>query len=138
MTRLLPTLSVRHPLPVLLGSLLLAAFVAGCGGDSGDESLAAPETPVISGRARWAVAEQTYVQLRAEPQIDASIVGQMRGGDIAEIAERTAFRETQFGARDHWYQLQFEGLEGWVHGAQIERFERIRQAENAAERWLDE
>ncbi len=138
MRRLSLALSARRRVLAVLGSLLLATLVAACGGDTGDDSFAAPATPVISGRARWAVAEQTYVPLRTEPRLEASIAAQMRRGDIAEIAERTGFRETQFGSRDHWYQLQFEGLEGWVHGAQIGRFELIRQAENAAERWLDD
>ncbi len=114
---------------------VLAMLVSGCDGNSRSGTLSAPESPVISRRARWAMADQGYVTLRAEPRLDARITAHMRGGEIAEIHERTGFRETQFGKREHWYRVRFEELEAWAHGAQIKRFELMRQAENAAQRW---
>lgn len=118
--------------------LVLAGAAAGCGFGEEHDRLSPPASPVISRRARWAMADTAYVPLRKEPRLEARINAHMRGGDIGEIAERTAFRETQFGRRSHWYRIRFGEAEGWVHGAQIQRFQLVRQAENAAVRWLDD
>ncbi len=130
-------LSARPRIAVLCVTVL-AVLVVGCERNAGGQTFSVPESPVISRRARWAMADRGYVALRSEPRLDARITSHMRGGEIAEIHERSGFRETQFGTREHWYHVRFEEVEAWVHGAQIQRFELMRQAENAARGWSDE
>ncbi len=130
----------RMSTALILAPVVWAMLIGqgGCRVSSEDDSLTAPASPVISRRADWAMADELYVSLYEEPRMGARILAHMRGGDIGEIRERTVFRETQHGLRDHWYRLEFGEVEGWVHGARIQRFELVRQAENAAERGRDD
>ena len=50
-------------------------------------------------------------------------------GNIFEIFTKTGDKEVVDDKVDFWYMIRYEGVQGWVFGAEIELFEDLQKAE---------
>ena len=115
----------------MLVVLVVALGTAGCSPGVRDGRVRLPVTPVISVRPRWAVTTSTYVRVRVEPSTDAAINGHMRMGDVAEIRSISTRPYESGGTMDLWYEIDSDGLSGWVPGDSLEFYESQSRARNA-------
>ena len=47
----------------------------------------------------------------------------------AGYGKTTAVHQALDGQEDYWYMIKYEGIQGWVFGAEIELFEDLQKAE---------
>ena len=86
-------------------------------------------------RPTWAVVSEAYVRLRAEPQMDAPIVGHLRRGDVARIDAIGTVVEQVDGERLYWYRLESGATSGWTLDRTLEEYGSEYRARNAADRF---
>jgi uncharacterized protein YgiM (DUF1202 family) len=116
----------------LLGVTLLFAAAAGCRREQPVERVELPPTPVLTLRSNWAVVRSPFLRVRQEPLPKSEILAHLRRGTVLEVISKTQTRETVDDATDFWYQVNFEGLRGWVFGSSIEVTDSRTKAENYA------
>lgn len=109
---------------------LFLATVMACAQEDATVNLSLPETPVLSARESWGVAEQAYVRVYATADDEAGVVGHLRSGVVSEITARIV--SPVGGGRDGWVQVRRDDLSGWVRRGEIELFDTRERAENAS------
>ena len=70
-----------------------------------------------------------YVRVRENPDQDSKALEMLWHGNIFEIFTKTGDKEVVGDKEDFWYMIRYEGIEGWVFGAEIELFEDLQKAE---------
>ena len=50
-------------------------------------------------------------------------------GYVLEVISRSTVREMVDGEEDFWYQISYDGLQGWVFGSYLEIFDNKEEAE---------
>ena len=121
--------TAKAVLRLTVATLLFATVVA-CAREDSTPNLSLPETPVLSARESWGVAEQAYVRVYAAADDEAGVVGHLRSGVVSEITARIV--SPVGGGRDGWVQVRREDLSGWVRRGEIELFDTRERAENAS------
>ena len=116
---------------LLLGAALLFA-ASGCRKEQPVERVELPATPVLTLRSNWAVVRSPFLRVRQEPLPKSEILAHLRRGTVMEVVSKTETRETIEGATDYWYQVNYEGLRGWVFGSFVEVTDSKSKAENYA------
>jgi len=116
---------------LLVGSALFWA-VSACRKEAPVERVDLPATPVLTLRSNWAVVRSPFLRIRQEPLPRSEILAHLRRGTIMEVISKTETRETIDEATDYWYQVNYEGLRGWVFGSFIEVTDSRSRAENYA------
>jgi len=91
-----------------------------------------PPTQVLSTRSRWAVVTSTHLRLREQPSINSQAVTTLWQNNVIEIVSRNERSERVEEKRDYWYQVAYDGLQGWVFGAYLEMFESEAEARRIA------
>ena len=114
-----------------MGSALLCA-VSACRKEAPVERVDLPATPVLTLRSNWAVVRSPFLRIRQEPLPRSEILAHLRRGTIMEVISKTETPETIDEATDYWYQVNYEGLRGWVFGSFIEVTDSRSRAENYA------
>lgn len=112
------------------GALLLPVF--GCGKEQPVERVELPATPVLTLRSSWAVVRSPFLRVRQEPLARAEILAHLRRGSVMEILSKTERRETIDGVADYWYQINYEGLRGWVFGSFVQVMDSRTKADDYA------
>lgn len=70
-----------------------------------------------------------YVRVRENPDQGSKALEMLWHGNIFEIFTKTGDKEVVGDKEDFWYMIRYEGIEGWVFGAEIELFEDLQKAE---------
>ncbi|MDY7026999.1 MAG: SH3 domain-containing protein [Spirochaetota bacterium] len=91
-----------------------------------------PPTPVLSARSRWAVVASTHLRLRERPTVESQPVTTLWQNNVIEIISRNEKSEMIENRTDYWYQVTYDGLQGWVFGAYLEMFESEAEARRTA------
>jgi hypothetical protein len=78
------------------------------------------EIPELSQNQLSIIASKLNV--RSGPTIEAdNVVFQLERGDVAKVLQKSADRETVNGMEDYWYQIEYQGQQGWVFGYHTSR-----------------
>ena len=70
-----------------------------------------------------------YIRVRENPDQGSKALEMLWRGNIFEIFTKTGDKEVVDGQEDFWYMIKYEGIQGWVFGAEIELFEDLQKAE---------
>jgi len=111
---------IRYLLFLILLSLTLLTIMVSCQRQVEPEKITLPPTPVLSIRSSWAVVKSPFLRVREEPFTDAKILTHVRRGAVLEIISHTERKETLENDSSYWYNINYEGLRGWVFGSNIE------------------
>ncbi len=104
-------------------ALLVAAFTCvSCRAERDYTKVKLPPTPVLSTRSSWGVVSSDVLRIRKEPNQTADILTHIRHGALVEILSKTAQKDTVEEKAAYWFQVNYEGLRGWLFGAYIEIF----------------
>ncbi|MBN1838269.1 MAG: SH3 domain-containing protein [Spirochaetales bacterium] len=114
-----------------MGSTLVLA-TAGCRKEEPVERVDLPATPVLTLRSNWAVVRSPFLRVRQEPLPKSEILAHLRRGTVMEVVSKTETRETIDDVTDYWYQVNYEGLRGWVFGSFVEVTDSRTRAEDYA------
>jgi uncharacterized protein YgiM (DUF1202 family) len=118
---------------VFCSLIFLFSFGAGCSRQEKEEiTIELPTTPVLSSRSRWAVITGSHLRLRDRATTDSKAITTLWRGNVLEILARDETKVRVEGKDDYWYQVAYDGLQGWVFGAYIELYESERKAEAAS------
>ena len=112
--------------------LVLSTPIA-CRREPEPETIELPATPVLSIRANWGVVTSPFLRIREEPLQNAEILAHLRKGSVLEISNRTENKEILEDVAGYWYQVNYEGLRGWVFGAYVEIFDSSAKARQFAD-----
>lgn len=88
-----------------------------------------PPAPMISRNESWAVIEASYLRLRERPEEGASLVTTLWRGYVLEIMSRSSAKSIIDDEEDYWYQVNYDGLQGWVFGSYLEIYDSREEAE---------
>ncbi len=91
-----------------------------------------PPAPLISESSSWAVIDSSYLRLRERPEENARVVTTLWRGYVLEIISRGPTRVFIENQEDYWYQITYDGLQGWVFGSYLSVYDTKDDAEKAA------
>ncbi len=117
---------------LLILGCLYGFTIFSCEKEIEEERIQLPSTPVLSIRSNWGVVTSHFLRVREEPFQKAKILAHLRKRSVLEILSRTQKRESVENESSYWYQINYEGLRGWVFGAYIEILESKARAESFA------
>ena len=114
--------------------VLVASLCIGCLGKT-DESqrIVLPETPVLSASSSWAVINSTHLRLRDQPSTEAILVTTLWRGFVVEVLAKQNRLSVVEEESNYWYQVNFDGVQGWVFGAYLGFYESRDAAAIAGE-----
>jgi hypothetical protein len=112
------------PLPgLMLLALSFATAATGCRDETPEAPrIVLPETPVLSIETSWAVITSSHLRLREQPLADAAIITTLWRGYVLEVLAKQNRIDTVENQENYWYQVGFDGLQGWVFGAYLDLF----------------
>jgi hypothetical protein len=109
--------------------VLLSAVPVACGGGKEREvQIDLPTTPVLSARSRWGVVTSSHLRLRRQHTTGSPAVTTLWQGTVIEIISRDERKVVVEGEENYWYQVVYDGLQGWVFGAYLRLFEDENEA----------
>jgi uncharacterized protein YgiM (DUF1202 family) len=111
-------------------SLLLLAFLAGCGNGNQEKKIELPSTQVMGLSEGWAVVLTNYVRIRATPQADGIEITALAKGAVVKIVDK-GNSETVKNVTDFWYEVESGGNRGWLFGQNLKVFHDQMEAEKA-------
>lgn len=123
---------------VLFATAVLMMSVCSCKRDQEITKIELPATPVLTMRSEWGVVISDVLRIRAEPGQSAEILTHVRQGTLVEILSQTVKKESIEDQTGYWYQVNYEGLRGWLFGPYIEVFDSKRKALNYKEKLAEE
>lgn len=91
-----------------------------------------PSTPVLTVRTSWAVISSSHLRLRERPSVESNAVTTLWQNNVLEIISRDEKKQSVEGRSDYWYQVAYDGLQGWVFGAYLEMYESETEARRMA------
>jgi len=104
-------------------------FLSSCGREDGIAPMKLPATSALTVQSTWAVITSSHLRLREIPSTESKALTTLWQGSILEIVSRTSTKDTADDEIDFWYQINYDGLHGWVFGAYIMAFESREIAE---------
>ena len=110
----------------------LISLLTCCQPEKEEEKIKLPPTPIISIEFNWGVVKSRYLRVRERPAKDAEMLGPIRLGSVVKILSRTGKQDTVDNMTNYWYQVDFQGLKGWVFGEYLEVLSSKSQAEDRA------
>jgi len=87
-----------------------------------------PPAPLISASENWGVIETAYLRLRERPSVESRIVTTLWRGYVLEVMSRSPSRAIVEGEEDFWYQVNYDGLQGWVFGSYMTIYDTKEEA----------
>jgi uncharacterized protein YgiM (DUF1202 family) len=93
-----------------------------------------PPTPVLSVQASWGVVTAGHLRLRENPDVNSKALITMWKSNVFEIITRKSVKDIVEEKQDNWYQISYNGLNGWVFGAYIDIYSGKNEALNASAR----
>jgi len=129
--------SMRFPARVVMKMLLcslscLILVLSGCRKSEETFTIELPPTEILSAKTNWAVISSSHLRLREKPLVDATAVTTLWRGSVLEVLSRSESKLVVEGQIDFWYQINYDGLQGWVFGAYLELFDTKDKAEKAS------
>ena len=113
--------------------VLLSAIPVACSGEKAQEvKIELPATPVLSVRSKWGVITSSHLRLRQQPTTESAPVTTLWQGTLLEIISRDERKMVVEGEESYWYQVVYDGLQGWVFGAYLRLFEEESDARRKA------
>ncbi|MBO7094381.1 MAG: SH3 domain-containing protein [Spirochaetia bacterium] len=114
--------------------LMISVFLvlAGCKGGSRNAEFPDIRLPLSSDLVTsysYGTPKGDYLRVKENPDQGSKSLDMLWHGNIFEIFTKTGDKEMIDGQEDFWYMIRFEGIEGWVFGAEIELFEDLQKAE---------
>ena len=91
-----------------------------------------PATQVLEQNTNFAIITSSHLRLREEPSIKAKAITTLWKGYVLEIISRSTKKEIVEGHENYWYQINYDGLQGWIFGAYIRVFPTIEKAREAS------
>ena len=113
--------------------LVLSIFSTGC--EKKEEPLGdieLPPAPLVSESENWAVIQSSYLRLRERPEPESRLVATLWRGYVLEVVSRAPSKTLMDDEEDFWYQVNYDGLHGWVFGAYLEIYDSREAAETEA------
>lgn len=114
-------LTMRRLIIVLACLALISAY--SCGKEEGMAPMELPATSVLTVQSTWAVITSSHLRLRDTPSTESKALTTLWQGSILEIISKTSTKDSADDQADYWYQINYDGLHGWVFGAYIMAFE---------------
>ena len=110
----------------LIALVAALAFASSCSGPRSINSIAIPDTPVLSADGRYAVIIEPYVSMRDQPGDRGITIAHSRRGEIFSIKGK---RIVETGdARALWIDLG----KGWVLESTVQLYSGLERAKTAA------
>jgi len=106
----------------LILSITLFSTIFSCTKKERLPAIPLPSTPVFTIRTQWGVITSHFLRLRKNPDSKARILAHLRKGTIVEIMTKSTKRETIEGQNSYWYQINYNGLKGWIFGGYLKEF----------------
>ncbi|MDC7228402.1 MAG: SH3 domain-containing protein [Spirochaetales bacterium] len=91
-----------------------------------------PPALLFSEAQEWAVIESSYLRLRERAEAGSRLVTTLWRGYVLEIISRSPNKVFMDDEEDYWYQVNYDGLQGWVFGSYLSIHESREAAETAA------
>jgi uncharacterized protein YgiM (DUF1202 family) len=112
--------------------LMIILTLSSCGEDRDSQKILLPSTPIISSEAQWAVVTTDYLRIRAKPTEDSEMLASTGKGTVVRIISQTEKQETLGNIKDFWYQIDDQGVVGWVFASFLQLFNSRSEALNYA------
>ncbi len=91
-----------------------------------------PVTPVLTLETNWGLITSSHLRLREKPALDSPALTTLWKGYVIEILSQTSGQETVEGITDYWYQISYDGLQGWVFGGYLRVYRSRDEADRAS------
>ena len=113
-------------------TVLLIFLFFGCEKSTETHEITLPPTSVLRVQVSWAIITAPHLRLREEPSENARVIRYLQSGFVLEILSKTRKLETVEEEDNYWYQIQVDGLSGWVFGAYLNIFDSRAKAQAAS------
>jgi hypothetical protein len=100
-----------------------------------DLDLNLPSVRLVKEDSSWAMVDRGIIRAFKTYDVNADVLFHLRGGEIIEVINKTAFTQKVFSGEDHWYQIRAYDKEAWVFGKDIIVYDTQKLAENARQRY---
>ncbi len=114
--------------------LLVSLSIFSCSGKERILEIELPPTLVLEQNINFAVITSSHLRLRTEPSIKSKAITTLWRGYILEIVSRSPKMETVEGQENYWYQINYDGLQGWVFGSYLKVASSLEKAREEAAR----
>lgn len=94
-------------------------------------NLELPPTPILESRARYAVIISSHLRLRSGPSIESKVKETLWKGSVMEVVGKASSRVVVDNQEGYWYQVAYDGLQGYVFGGYLRFFSSKEAAEEA-------
>lgn len=91
-----------------------------------------PPTAVLAKRTRYALIVSSHLRLRTKPEVGAPVKETLWKGAVLEVVSKASQRMVVENQENYWYQVRYDGLQGYVFGAYLNFFTSREAAEDAA------
>lgn len=88
-----------------------------------------PPALLLSESESWAVIDAPYLRLREHSEVESRLVTTLFKGYVLKVKSRTPEKTVVDDEEDFWYQVSYDGLQGWVFGSYLEIFDNSEAAE---------
>ena len=88
-----------------------------CAQHEGKTALLLPSTPVLQITTRWALVDVPVLRLRDTPTTAGAVLSLLSAGDRVEVLAQTVDEMEVDGKINLWYQVNYNGIRGWMCGA---------------------
>jgi len=100
-----------------------------CFGENSEEQIILPPTSAIAIYNTWAVVNADYLRIRKNPSKNSEMLSALNSGTVVRILSKTENKDVVEQASDYWYQIDNQGLRGWVFGAYLDVYNSKSEAE---------
>jgi hypothetical protein len=118
---------------IAIASFLLALILGSC---SRVGEIKLPANPILSGGLGWAVVKDAYIRLKESPSDSARDLDHLRRGGVFRLDERelsSSLQTTKASLQPEvWYELDSDGVKGWVREESLDIYASESQADTAA------
>jgi len=119
---------MRNLLYSLAIIMIISLLNLSCTRDEQITTVNLPPTQVLEQNTNFAAITSSHLRLRVEPSIKAKPITTLWKGYILEIISRSSRKEIVEDHEDYWYQISYDGLQGWVFGAYVKIFPSLEKA----------
>lgn len=95
-------------------------------------SIDLPPTSVLAERTRYALITSSHLRLRETPDVSGRVKETLWKGAVMEVIAKASNMVIVENQEGHWYQVSYDGLQGYVFGAYLQLFTSRQAAEDAA------
>ncbi len=112
--------------------LILLFMIIGCKKEVVLKDINLPATPVLSVKNRWGVIESSHLRLRKRATVESPAITTLWRGYVLQIVSQGSQKEIIEDNENYWYQINYDGLNGWVFGSYLKLFATKDTAERAS------